>query len=262
MNIERDMTVAQLFGCGGVTYASAKEFLASLECELEGVRNPNVTTDNFTVKKDGSLRGHGYEFITNAACSREHLMENFRNLHKNLTFFEKEDPFSHRTSTHVHINVASLKLVHVKNMVMLYALFEELFFSMVKPFRRDNIHCVPLTDTYLPKDYGKTLDNLLTVWSKYTALNVKPVASFGSVEFRHMHGTGNTEEMNTWLHVLENLWKLCQKVEITQQTISDPKIREEWFDLLFFPSPSVMALRSSLPNIIKNSLIDVKFSTL
>jgi hypothetical protein len=254
-------SVAEIFGTGG-HYATQRTFLASLECELEGLRTHPSMVGNFAGKKDGSLRNCGYEYVTVEARSRQVLMEDFTNLHKNLAFIEKEDPFSHRTSTHVHVNVSPLSVDHVKNMLLLYALFEEFFFSMVKPFRRDNIHCVPLTDTYLPKDYGKPLDSLVGKWSKYTAFNIKPIQQFGSIEFRHLHGTGDAEEVNTWLHVLENLWKLCQKVEINQTTIADAAVRAEWFDLLFFPSPSVMSLRGSMANIIRNSLIDVKFSTI
>lgn len=253
--------VADVFGTGG-HYATKSGFIASLECELEGIRNPTVSVYGFVGKKDGSLRNNGYEYVSDVGRDREALLETFKGLHRSLTFFEKEDPFSHRTSTHVHVNVSPMDIAHVKNMLLLYALFEEFFFSMVKPYRRDNIHCVPLTDTYLPKDYGKPFDTLVGKWSKYTAFNIKPVGQFGSVEFRHLHGTGDAEELNTWLHVLENLWKLCQKVKINQDTIADPGTRTEWFDLLFFPSSSVMSLRGSMPNIIRNSLIDVKFSTI
>jgi hypothetical protein len=257
-----DRTVHEVFGSGSDGYAAATGFLASLECELEALRNPPSVVGSFAGKKDGSLRNNGYEYVSSYAQSRENLVKSFEHLHKNLTFYDKHDPYSHRTSTHVHVNVCSLKVSHVKNMLLLYALFEEFFFAMVKPYRRDNIHCVLLTDTYLPKDYGKTLPWLVEKWHKYTALNLKPVANFGSVEFRHLHGTGDVVEVDTWLHVLENLWKLCQKVEVDSRAIADPAQRSEWFDLLFFPSASAMALKGVMPNIIKNSLIDVKFSTI
>lgn len=257
--VSDESRVCDQYGHGG-DYATARTFRASLECEIEALQGAPGIVGNFMGKKDGSLRNNGYEYVTSVARSREELVMEFKTLHAYLKFI-KGDPFSHRTSTHVHVNVSSLKMSHVRNMLLLYSLYEEFFFSMVKPNRRDNIHCVPLTDTYFPKNYGKTLPYIVESWSKYTAFNLKPVQNFGSVEFRHLHGTGNAAEVDTWLHVLENLWKLCQKVEINEKTITDPVQRMEWFDLMFFPSASVMALRNSVPSITRGTLIDVKFST-
>lgn len=250
-------TPAHVYGC--TKYYLVKGFHCSLECELEDVRDPS-NHGNWTVKKDGSLRNHGYEYISVLPLTREQMIESFTDLHKWLTFYGKDNPFSSRTSTHVHVNVQGVEMEHIKNMLFLYALFEPFFFMLVKPERRDNIHCVTLTDTYLPKDYGKAIEQIISGWHKYTALNLTPVVGFGSVEFRHLHGTKDVAEVATWLHVLENLWKLCQKVTINPTTLCSKTERETWFDTLFFPSPQVMEMRSSMDNIIGNTLIDVKLA--
>jgi hypothetical protein len=251
----------QVFGTGQ-EYGNATEFLASLECELEGLKQAPAVIAGFQGKPDHSLRNNGFEYVSIKANPRDVVVKNFRELHNNLAFHEKQDPFHPRTSTHVHVNVSNLTIKDIRKMMLLYALFEEFFFKMVKPNRRDNIHCVPLTETYLPKDYHKSLEWLLGRWHKYTAFNMKPIVNFGSIEFRHLHGTGDAEEVNTWLHVIENLWKLCQRVEVDQATLMDKSQIESWFDLIFFPSEKIMTLRSSMHNIIRNNLIDVKFSTL
>jgi hypothetical protein len=106
------------------------------------------------------------------------------------------------------------------------------------------------------------LDGLLSKWHKYTALNLKRMIDLGTVEFRHMHGTSDPAEIDVWLHVLENLWKVAQKVTINEESLSNREQIAEWFELIFFPSDKVMMLRASLFNIIQNSLIDVKFSTI
>ena len=144
-------------------------------------------------------------------------------------------------------------------MVLLYALFEEFFFLLVKPYRRDNIHCVPLTETSMPRLYKHDIVGMLKYWHKYTALNLKRLSDLGTMEFRHMHGTNNVQELDTWLKILENLWKLCQNVEIKSHTLSKDQIAV-WFDQLFRPSDRVMAMRHNLFDMIRNSLIDVKFS--
>ena len=254
--------VYEEYGCGNALYTGAVGFLASLECELEWVRNGGNNIGAFRCEKDGSLRNNGFEYISAVGKDRKALVEDFEFLHKNITFYAKEDPFSARTSTHVHVNVCTLEMEQVRNLVLLYALFEEFFFAMVKPVRRDNIHCVPLTETYLPNHYNKSAAALLPHWHKYTALNMKRVTDLGTLEFRHLHGTGDSKEVETWLHVLENLWKLCQRVDINEQTLSDKNAIQEWFELIFFPADRIIMLKPSLFDIIKNSLIDVKFSTI
>jgi hypothetical protein len=244
-------------------YVQVRGFCASLECEMEQLRSCQVNYTNFWKKdNDGSLRNNGVEFMSLKGVERKTLVEAFTELHKGLVFYTKGDPFHERTSTHVHVNVQTLTPPQVKNMLLLYALFEEFFFAMVKPHRRDNIHCVPLTETYLPNNYHRDLEGLIENWHKYTALNLKRITDLGTVEFRHLHGTNDAKELDVWLHVLENLWKLCQRIEIDEKSLSNKAQIQEWFELVFFPADKIMMLKPSLFDIIRNSLIDVKFSTL
>jgi len=248
--------VHEHFGCGG-PHSQINTFLAGLECEIEGVTNP-VNHGIFHPVPDGSLRNNGIEFLS-IPSSRAALMEGFTELHSKLVFQKDVDPFSVRTSTHVHVNCSTLGLDQARIMVLLYALFEECFFMMVKPNRRDNIHCVPLTETPLPREYKKPLPNLVERWSKYTALNLKRLKDLGTMEFRHMHGTKDAVELNEWLHCLENLWNLCQRTEISAATLTKENIKA-WHEAIFWPSSQVMSMRHSLFDIIRNNIIDVKFS--
>jgi hypothetical protein len=254
-------TVGEKYGVGG-HYRVQPGFLASLECELESVKNGGADLPGWKFVPDGSLRNGGCEYTSRAALDRAGVVATFKELHKQLIFRNKEEAFSERTSTHVHVNVSNVDEVYVRQLVLLYALFEEFFFAMVKPVRRDNIHCVPLTETYFPAHYHLNLDGLFTKWHKYTALNLKRLLDLGTVEFRHMHGTGDPAEIDTWLHVLENLWKVSQRVKVDETTLANKEQIGEWFDAIFFPADKVMMLRPSLFNIIQNSLIDVKFSTI
>jgi hypothetical protein len=250
-------TINQVWGSGG-SYREAKDFICGIECEVESSKNGGKHFGNFKCIQDGSLRNNGFEYVTLTPTTRDVIVSGFKDLHEWLKF--GPDPFSERTSTHVHINVASLDEAQVKNMLMLYALFEELFFAMVKPARRHNIHCVPLTETHLPMHYHLSLRGLVERWHKYTGVNLGRIHDLGTVEFRHLHGTGDKKELDIWLHVLENLWKLCQRVDVNATTLSNKEMITEWFEAIFFPADKVMMLRPSLFDIIRNSLIDVKFS--
>lgn len=256
--------VSQHYGVGSAYYAAAKGFLASLECEIEGLSPGDCAKigGNWKAISDNSLRNSGAEFINSTGKSTLELMEDFRYLQATLKPKPELDPFSQRTSTHVHVNVCNIAPEQVRTLVLLYALYEELFFAMVHPCRRDNIHCVPLTETAFPKNYRERLDGMLNMWHKYTALNLKRLTDLGTVEFRHHHGTGDAEELGRWVQVLENLWKLSQQVTLNADTLSDKRNILKWYEVIFSPSPKIMALQGSLFSIIQNSLIDVKFSTI
>lgn len=241
-----------------------KEFIIGMECEIEGIECPAPAVSGFQLTTDGSLRnaqgpgGHGHEYISHP-FTKEKAYERFAKLHEQLTFFEYG--FGPRTSTHIHVNCLMLDESEVKNMVLLYALFEEFFFYLVSSERRNNIHCTPLTETYLPGRYGHTLYDLTNSWSKYTALNLLPLAHHGTVEFRHLQGTSDPEVLRVWVDTLHNLWKLCQTVEITEQSLGSQEEYMNWFDEIFKDTPDwLRKQRVAVPAIIANSLLDVKLS--
>lgn len=253
------------FGCGKTfpEMGEAKGFLAGIECEIEGIPpGKNKDVGNFLCKEDGSLRNNGWEYITQYPKDRKTLIEETTALHSFLKLDPKKDPFSYRTSVHVHVNCASITLEQTRNIILLYALFEDFFFAMVKPIRRDNIHCVALTDTYLPSKYHLNLQGIHQNWHKYTALNACRLKDLGTLEFRHMHGTGDMNELNVWLSVLENVWTLGQTVEISADTLSNKEVVREWFNTIFAPSETIASMKTVLFDVIRNTLIDVKMSTI
>jgi hypothetical protein len=252
--------IGELYGCD--SYMGQKKFIAGLECEIEAIPGGKAKPYAiFQCKEDHSLRNNGWEFVS-IPEDLPTLVSEFAKLQAWLGLEMSQDPFSHRTSTHVHVNVSNLTLEQAKNMLMLYALYEEFFFAMVKPERRSNIHCVPLTETHLPMYYKHEIQVLREKWSKYSALNLLRLADLGTMEFRHLHGTGDVQEVETWLKVLENLWKLAQEVEINADTLSNENVLKLWFSTIFAPSEKSLMLKPALMNIIQNSLVDVKFSTL
>jgi len=233
-------------------------FLAGIECEIESVE-PDQSFNNFVSTHDGSLRNDGMEFISRP-LDRETLIESFQNLHASIKLYEPEQAFSPRTSTHVHINCRNLSLEQTRQLVLFYALFEDFFFAMVDKDRRANIHCVPLTETFLPQIYKYDMIRYVKSWHKYTALNVLPLGKLGSIEFRHLQGTKDDQLLHEWLLTLDNLWHLSQREQITAEALADEAKLKQWWRSLFGHSPRIMALEPAFPNVIQNSLLDVKFA--
>lgn len=252
-------SISQHFGLKSHPCDAVQGFVAGMECEIESVRNPSENYSGFTTTTDGSLRNNGYEFISQP-LDKDVLLDCFKKLHATLQFHDKSEAFSPRTSTHVHINCRTLTPEQTKQLVMFYALFEEFFFSFVDPIRRSNIHCVPLTETFLPATYARSLNVMIDNWHKYTALNLLPLVKLGTIEFRHLQGTNDPVVTRQWLSCLERLWTLAQKDIITAAALTDEEHLKRWWLYVFEECPKVLALENSFHNIIKNNLMDVKLS--
>lgn len=253
------MNIASLFSMVPDTrFLTSKVMLCGIECEIESV-DGQQTFPSFHTSTDGSLRNNGYEFISKP-LTRVETVEAFSFLHDNLDLEDPSVAFNSRTSTHVHINVLAFTPQQVKTLILLYALYEEFFFLMVEPSRRSNIHCVPLTETYLPSLYKNSPEKLINHWHKYTALNILPVSTQGSVEFRHLQGTNDKTLLSNWLLAIENLWTLSTMVEVTPTfLLQEDLLRSVWINI-FGHSRVVMNTSTCFNSIIENALLDVKLA--
>jgi len=246
--------------------AEADVFICGTEYEIEDIRK--VLLPEFSIGsdspcwfgdlgavRDGSLRNNGMEFVTRPVTF-ERALELFEYLHNNLKL--GDGPYTHRTSTHVHVNVASMSTAQLKHFVLLYALFEPVFFKYAGTTRQHNIHCVPLSYTLLPKYYSSSVNNQIDVWSKYTAFNLKPVKTQGTVEFRHLYGTGDIQVYQQWLTMLKDLWEFAFN-EKTNWLSQQLKANVSPTSMLLSVIPSALSLGMSDVDFA-DSLIDVKLA--
>ena len=249
------MQVAKLFE---LPIRESPDQLFGIECEIEALdtRVNWDISDDWGVHEDNSLRNNGREFVTRPLTLKQTL-EAFRQLHEGLRFTDPEKAYSSRTSIHVHMNCLNLEDHQVKRIVLFYALFEEAFFQLVAPARRDNIHCVALVETFLPTFYGLSLKGMVSRWSKYTALNLLPLSVYGTLEFRHMHGHNDLEGLSAWLGVLERLFTLGKTTSLDEKTLTQDNM-SAWFGFIFGQHPMYKELYPQLVKLTRNSVIDVK----
>lgn len=224
-----------------------------LECEIEHIIDHGKVNSNvFNITTDGSLRNNGYEYVS-VPLSVKDAVTGFRGLHAALV--KGPECFTHRTSVHVHANCCNLDATEVRSIVLTYALFEEAFFAMVDKSRRNNIHCVALTETYLPSIYQLSLDSMISKWHKYTALNLKPLTEYGTIEFRHMHGTSDLQLMTEWLDIIERLFTF-KYTDVLKLVVDEQSLKIAFTQI--FGASRLKDKWDEIRPLMDNAIIDIK----
>lgn len=228
--------------------------LIGTECEIESILDHSkVDGDIYNTTTDGSLRNNGYEYVS-IPLEVDSSIKAFKDLHAVLKV--GPDAYTERTSIHVHANCANLEAVQVRSIIYLYALYEEAFFSMVDKSRRGNIHCVALTETYLPSLYKASLSLMFNKWHKYTALNIRPLNKYGTIEFRHMHGHGDTALYTEWVLAIENLFKIGKTLDVSTANLTEEFLYETFREL--FGHTRIAAKWADIRSRMDNQIIDIK----
>lgn len=188
---------------GGPTEFGSYNNLIGIEVERESTTSAEDLPNLFywTITNDSSLKLNGKEFISKPIC-KENIDYALNELFDSI--LQKETSiWSHRTSIHVHTDVRHLTLVQVQNFVAVYAILEDLFFSLVDPIRSGGAFCFPITDLSVQEVEipASDVEN-----SKYCALNFgNALAKHGTIEFRHMHGHNNKNLLKTWIKLIGKL---------------------------------------------------------
>ncbi len=178
-----------------------------VEVENQSVIEGAEISRIWTIKDDGSLRNNGAEWVS-APMMASYVPAAIHNLFSQLS---PDCCFGPRTSIHVHLNMQDWEEEQIQNLVLWYCVFERIFYRFTGRHRQENIYCVPLLDTNLLahlKSYS--ISSWVDRWSKYTGLNLIPLTNYGTIEFRHMHGTFKTEKICVWVRIL---CRLCEFVK-------------------------------------------------
>ncbi len=226
---------------------STDEFVGiELEVEdagrLNGTLNNNANCDQYwNVKGDDSLRFSGIEL-----CSLPLYGINIVRAIRLYAESVKEDMLyaaeqgkdrsylSDRTSMHVHLNVTDITTEQLQTIIYLYVIFEKLFFKaaggyFMESSRDNNNYCVPLTHAepaIVQKSYGNVitnsgayLNNLCDYAFKYSALNIKPMKTFGTIEFRQHPGATQAQDVLNWVNLILSLKKFAKEFEGTPEDL-------------------------------------------
>jgi hypothetical protein len=177
-----------------------------IEVELEnweGSPSPGM----WRAAEDHSLRAGGIEFISPPLTVKDGLAQ-IDLLYTYKDRFDLES--SVRTGIHVHANCSDLSINKVRAVLTVYALVEPLLFHFCGGQREDCIYCVPLSLcddapgsmlSFLRSQNKNRTPNL----SKYLALNILPLSSLGTIEFRHAPVFEKSSQLKQWLHIVDRV---------------------------------------------------------
>ncbi len=180
-------------------YKVASHELIGMEIEVEDANLVGALNKVWGTTADGSLRNNGCEFISKpipasvAPKALAHLFD---------VALKQDCSYSQRTSVHVHLNMQDFTSTQTIDLLLVYIIFEKLFYKFTGRGRIKNIYCVPISDTSLVSYLTEAGEVQGGKWSKYTGLNTLPLTTQGTIEFRHMHGTRNVEKLSTWINLI------------------------------------------------------------
>lgn len=209
-----------------------------IEVEAEGIdfeqavslEWPAPMRRSWVIERDGSLR-RGTEFIS-IPLPRSSVPDAVNALW-GAVFDTRLAHASVRTGIHIHVNCIHMNTAQVLRMLQHYALVEPVLFAAVGEEREQNIYCIPWYRSlqepkrvfaWLGDDPERDADMLMQFdeeppTCKYSALNVSPLSSKGTVEFRHAQTFSTATEMLRW-------WDIVAAVYHTWDTEYD--VFEQW----------------------------------
>ncbi len=190
--------------------------LYGLELEIE-YASPEWEGHGFRATEDGSLRHDGWEFIS-SPMNYDTIVDSLKRFFKRargISFDpDRLEHYSERTSVHVHTNCQDLTITQVSSILLLYQVTERLLFNWIGNDRDKNIFCVPWSETLIRHQALNDLTYYISMSSvernKYTALNIVPLKSIGTIEWRHMAGEYNVDHIAMWLRIIGHFFRIAR----------------------------------------------------
>lgn len=182
-----------------------------IEIEVEGESLPSgrrLQATNWNSKEDDSLRGESKEYIIKHPINLDEVKFNVDTLNDKFSKSGAVFYDSYRAGVHVHVNVQNLTFRQVVTFLTTYFIFEEVLTEWCGETRVGNHFCLRSTDAYyLIQSLVTTISknavyNLASDSLRYSSVNVSSIPKHGSVEFRALESTIDTDRIYNWCKAL------------------------------------------------------------
>ena len=186
-----------------------------IEIEVEGKNIPlqDVTPAPWLYKPDHSLRGHeNGEYVLAEPIPFKAVPGALKRLW--TVFRKKKTEFddSNRTSVHVHLNCQNFHLNRLTSFMALYVISEELLTRWCGEHREGNLFCLRVKDApailrHMQQFIQQDGNTRVSDGMHYAGLSIHSLPRFGSIEIRTLRGCSDPETIETWVSLLEQLYK-------------------------------------------------------
>lgn len=193
--------------------------IENVQMHPEPVRQTRLM-EMWHTKPDGSLRNGGIEFVSVYGATAADVMTYLPVLHAAMVTSE----VSFRCGLHIHVDVTQFTMPELYRVFMVYTIMEKILFA-VSGQRGENRFCRPVQDSVTSvancmhyghaSDWSKFIDAACH-GTKYLAMNVRTLGQFGTLEFRHHHGTIDSTQLGQWLTILLDM-VLVAKAATTEE---------------------------------------------
>lgn len=203
--------------------------LIGVEVEIEhaaGVLRALAGANLWKQVNENSVRNAGIEIVTEPVSGSD-IVEAMNELDALLKNGNPE--FTERTGLHVHVDFRREDTSMLLRFIVLYLIFEGVLLVRSGECRCDNPYCAPLAD--LP-DVLESIMNIVSTgrnvasraisrYPKYTALNLAPLSTLGTVEFRSHEGTGDVSKIFGWINTILAMKKFASEFRDSPQVMID-----------------------------------------
>lgn len=200
-----------------------------VEIEVEG-RNLPLAALFWRNDVDGSLRGvESREYVLKTPSSMIDLKKALEYLDKLYTESNTVVDDSVRTGVHIHINCQRLTLTQLATFMTVYLVLENVLVSWCGEHRDGNLFCLKTEDAEFSLfriieafkgGCGKFFRMFKDDEIRYSSMNVKALADYGSLEFRAMRGTRDLSVIYFWAGTILNLRNFSMGYEDPKAVIS------------------------------------------
>jgi hypothetical protein len=214
--IRREGSVKPGFNIGMTLARKPTAGAVGIEIELEGKNLPHedLTPSPWGYHVDHSLRGEDNgEYVLNKPIEFDDVPKALATLWKTFDKCKSSFDDSNRTSVHVHLNCQEFHLNRLTAFLALWYALEEPLTEFCGEHRVGNLFCLRAVDapaiithlrTFIREDGSYPLNEML----HYAGMNPNALHKFGSLEVRTLKGCISPEPIETWISILERLYKL------------------------------------------------------
>lgn len=174
-----------------------------------------TTGAQWTVHQDGSLRNGGLEYVLSTPCREDELQGLLEGLYGVFKFTGAKLNLTNRCSTHVHVNVGGYKVNEMTAAIILWTMFEEQLVNFCGEQRKTNHFCLTAKDSPATlrswEQFLQTGQVRFNDGIKYSALNIRPITTQGSLEYRCMRAEQSPELLILWAKFCLALTRYARK---------------------------------------------------